>query len=59
MDFKRTRPIQRGDIYYADLTPATGSEQNGIRPVKSLKLPSKVFHTVNKRFTAFFGKKPA
>ncbi|MEG0050417.1 MAG: type II toxin-antitoxin system PemK/MazF family toxin [Clostridia bacterium] len=23
----------RGDIYYADLSPAVGSEQNGIRPV--------------------------
>ena len=33
MDIKRTRPIQRGDIYYADLTPVTGSEQGGIRPV--------------------------
>lgn len=25
--------IQRGDIYYADLSPVTGSEQGGIRPV--------------------------
>lgn len=25
--------IQRGDIYYADLTPVVGSEQGGIRPV--------------------------
>lgn len=25
--------IQRGDIYYADLTPVIGSEQGGIRPV--------------------------
>lgn len=33
MEIKRTCPIQRGDIYYADLTPATGSEQGGIRPV--------------------------
>lgn len=33
MKIKRTRPIQRGDIYYADLTPVTGSEQGGIRPV--------------------------
>lgn len=33
MEIKRTRPIQRGDIYYADLTPITGSEQGGIRPV--------------------------
>ena len=27
------RPIRRGDIYYADLTPVVGSEQGGIRPV--------------------------
>lgn len=33
MDLKRNRPIQRGDIYYADLTPVIGSEQGGIRPV--------------------------
>ncbi len=33
MESKKTRPIQRGDIYYADLTPTTGSEQGGIRPV--------------------------
>lgn len=25
--------IRRGDIYYADLRPAVGSEQTGIRPV--------------------------
>jgi Growth inhibitor len=25
--------IQRGDIYYADLSPVTGSEQGGLRPV--------------------------
>lgn len=25
--------IQRGDIFYADLSPVTGSEQGGIRPV--------------------------
>ena len=27
------RPIRRGDIYYADLTPVVGSKQGGIRPV--------------------------
>lgn len=26
-------PIQRGDIFYADLAPVIGSEQGGIRPV--------------------------
>ena len=25
--------IRRGDIFYADLSPVTGSEQGGIRPV--------------------------
>lgn len=25
--------VKRGDIYYADLRPVTGSEQGGIRPV--------------------------
>ena len=27
------RDIKRGDIYYADLSPAIGSEQAGLRPV--------------------------
>ena len=27
------RSIQRGDIYYADLSPVIGSEQGGCRPV--------------------------
>jgi hypothetical protein len=27
------RKIQRGDMYYADLTPTVGSEQDGIRPI--------------------------
>lgn len=26
-------PIQRGDIFYADLSPVVGSEQGGVRPV--------------------------
>ena len=30
---KKAGHIQRGDIYYADLRPAIGSEQDGIRPV--------------------------
>lgn len=28
-----TRPILRGDIYRADLSPVVGSEQGGVRPV--------------------------
>lgn len=27
------KTIKRGDIYYADLSPAVGSEQGGTRPV--------------------------
>lgn len=30
---QRQHIVQRGDIYYADLSPVTGSEQGGIRPV--------------------------
>ena len=30
---KKDRHILRGDIYYADLRPAVGCEQDGIRPV--------------------------
>lgn len=31
LDMKR--PIRRGEIYYADLSPVVGSEQGGVRPV--------------------------
>lgn len=30
---RENRQINRGDIYYANLTPSVGSEQGGIRPV--------------------------
>ncbi len=30
---KERKQIRRGDIYHADLRPAVGSEQDGIRPV--------------------------
>lgn len=33
MRTQRGCAIRRGDIYYADLTPVTGSEQGGFRPV--------------------------
>ena len=33
MNKHRTKLIQRGDIYIANLSPVTGSEQGGIRPV--------------------------
>ena len=28
-----TKNVKRGEIYYADLSPAVGSEQDGVRPV--------------------------
>jgi mRNA interferase MazF len=34
-DYKKN--IQRGDIFYADLSPVVGSEQGGIRPVLILQ----------------------
>lgn len=33
MNAKTTQQLRRGDIYFADLSPAVGSEQNGCRPV--------------------------
>mgnify|MGYP000037628408 FL=1 len=32
-----TNTIKRGEIYYADLSPAVGSEQDGVRPVLILQ----------------------
>ncbi|SUU80165.1 mRNA interferase EndoA [Alloiococcus otitis] len=29
--------VQRGEIYYADLSPVVGSEQGGMRPVLILQ----------------------
>ena len=29
--------VRRGEIYYADLTPAKGCEQDGVRPVLILQ----------------------
>ncbi|WP_267202144.1 type II toxin-antitoxin system PemK/MazF family toxin [Limosilactobacillus kribbianus] len=31
------KQIQRGDVYYADLSPVVGSEQGGVRPVVILQ----------------------
>ena len=33
MNVQELKPIQRGDVYCADLAPVIGSEQCGIRPV--------------------------
>lgn len=30
---QQAKPILRGDIYYADLSPVVGCEQGGVRPV--------------------------
>ena len=37
MNHEKKRQIRRGDIYYADLEPARGSEQGGERPVLVLQ----------------------
>lgn len=37
MSTQRPTSIRRGDIYSADLSPVTGSEQGGIRPVLVLQ----------------------
>jgi mRNA interferase MazF len=31
------KKVKRGQIYYADLSPVVGSEQNGFRPVLILQ----------------------
>ena len=33
MQTQKTRPVRRGDIYYAAFTSGEGSEQYGVRPV--------------------------
>ncbi len=33
MSIHNLKQIQRGDIYFANLSPAAGSEQSGVRPV--------------------------
>ena len=38
--------IKRGDIYYADLRPAVGSEQGGVRPVLIIHVGNKHSPTV-------------
>ena len=37
MKKQQSRPIQRGNIYCADLTPVVGSEQGGFRPILILQ----------------------
>ena len=32
-DKYKEKPVLRGDLYYADLSPVIGSEQGGLRPV--------------------------
>ena len=33
MNRQMLRPVRRGEIYFADLSPVTGAEQGGVRPV--------------------------
>lgn len=37
MSERKTAMVQRGEIYYAELSPVVGSEQGGMRPVLILQ----------------------
>jgi mRNA interferase MazF len=53
--------IYRGEIYYADLSPAFGSEQGGIRPVVIVQNNTGNKHaptTIVAPITSQIGKKP-
>ena len=53
--------VYRGEIYYADLSPAVGSEQGGIRPVVVLQNNMGNKHaptTIIAPITSQIGKKP-
>ena len=53
--------VYRGEIYYADLSPAVGSEQGGIRPVVILQNNMGNKHaptTIIAPITSQIGKKP-
>ena len=52
-----TSPIHRGEIYYADLSPAVGSEQGGVRPVEGAAFPQAVgqLHGAKARFQGVGG----
>ncbi len=54
---KKTVP-ERGDIYYADLSPVMGSEQGGVRPVLilqndegNIKSPTVIIAAITSRLT--------
>ena len=59
---KNNEPIiYRGEIYYADLSPAFGSEQGGIRPVVIVQNNTGNKHaptTIIAPITSQIGKKP-
>ena len=59
---KNNQPIvNRGEIYYADLSPAFGSEQGGIRPVVIVQNNTGNKHaptTIIAPITSQIGKKP-
>ena len=48
--------IKRGDIFYADLSPVIGSEQNGIRPVLILQNDTGNRHSPTVVIAAITGK---
>jgi mRNA interferase MazF len=53
--------IRRGEIYYADLSPAFGSEQGGLRPVVIVQNNTGNKHaptTIIAPITSRLGKKP-
>lgn len=49
--------IKRGDIYFADLSPAMGSEQSGIRPVLVIQNDIGNLHSPTIIITAITGRK--
>lgn len=53
--------VYRGEIYYADLSPAVGSEQGGVRPVVIVQNNTGNKHaptTIIAPITSQIGKKP-
>lgn len=51
------RKIKRGDIYYADLAPIVGSEQDGIRPVLTIQNNAGNLHSPTVIVAAITSKK--
>lgn len=49
--------IKRGEIYFADLSPVVGSEQNGVRPVLILQNDMGNRHSPTTMVAAITGRK--